>query len=108
MAAIAADEDTDLMLPDLFTEPEGYYKPDPPPTTATHRMRSGKELYLRLVGHDPLWVIDRAPFVSLPVIFHPIPSTQLRLRPDPDLGPDCCRLGALSVECREGERSLPR
>ncbi|QDS76220.1 hypothetical protein FKW77_008579 [Venturia effusa] len=39
----------------LFQEPEGFFKPAPEPTFATHTLLSGSELKLRLVGHNPLW-----------------------------------------------------
>lgn len=48
---------------DLFQEPENFFKPAPEPTFATHTLLSGKELKLRLVGHNPLWVGQR----SIPV-----------------------------------------
>jgi len=40
---------------DLFTEPEDYYPPSPPPTTETHTLLTGQVLTLHLVGHNPLW-----------------------------------------------------
>ncbi|KAI5797440.1 putative methyltransferase-domain-containing protein [Peziza echinospora] len=40
---------------DLFTEPEGYFKPDKEPTFETHTLLSGETLQLRLVGQNPLW-----------------------------------------------------
>ncbi|KAI9685804.1 MAG: nicotinamide n-methyltransferase [Bogoriella megaspora] len=40
---------------DMFTEPEGFYPPEKPPTLDTHTMLSGDVLTLRLVGHSPLW-----------------------------------------------------
>lgn len=40
----------------LFNEPEGFYQAEKPPTIAKHRLLSGQELTLRLVGHNPLWV----------------------------------------------------
>lgn len=51
---------------DLFQEPENFFKPPPEPTFATHTLLSGKELKLRLVGHNPLWVGQR----SIPVLCH--------------------------------------
>ncbi|KYG40405.1 hypothetical protein M433DRAFT_216593 [Acidomyces richmondensis BFW] len=39
----------------LFNEPEGFYQAEKPPTIAKHRLLSGQELTLRLVGHNPLW-----------------------------------------------------
>jgi hypothetical protein len=40
----------------LFAEPEGYYQPEKQPTFAKHEMQDGRELSLRMVGHNPLWV----------------------------------------------------
>jgi len=42
-------------LSDLFDEPEDFYLPSPKPTTEKHTLLSGRELSLRLVGHNPLW-----------------------------------------------------
>ena len=40
----------------LFAEPDGYYQPEKEPTFAKHEMQDGRELSLRMVGHNPLWV----------------------------------------------------
>lgn len=40
----------------LFKEPEDFYQPEREPTFASHRLRDGKEVNIRLVGHNPLWV----------------------------------------------------
>ncbi|PSN65854.1 hypothetical protein BS50DRAFT_495639 [Corynespora cassiicola Philippines] len=40
---------------DLFQEPSDFYQPEKEATFASHRLLSGKELRLRLVGHNPLW-----------------------------------------------------
>lgn len=40
----------------LFQEPEGYYEPEKQPTFVTHKLLDGRELNLRLVGHNALWV----------------------------------------------------
>jgi nicotinamide N-methyltransferase len=40
----------------LFEEPRDYYKPEAEPTFATHTLRSGDTLSVRLVGNNPLWV----------------------------------------------------
>lgn len=53
--ADGSDADDEPSL-DLFQEPEGYYPPPKQPTFVQHRMLDGKELQLRLVGHNPLWV----------------------------------------------------
>lgn len=39
----------------LFSDPEGFYAPDKPPTSTTYTTKDGRELALRLVGHNPLW-----------------------------------------------------
>ncbi|KAF1343709.1 putative methyltransferase-domain-containing protein [Delphinella strobiligena] len=39
----------------LFDEPEGFYQPEKQPTFETHKLLDGRELQLRLVGHNPLW-----------------------------------------------------
>lgn len=48
-----SDDEGDL---GLFAEPEGYYQPEKQPTFASHAMQDGRELTLRMVGHNPLWV----------------------------------------------------
>lgn len=50
---MASDDEGGL---DLFQEPEGFYEPEKPPTYATHKMLSGEEIRVRLVGFNPLWV----------------------------------------------------
>lgn len=40
----------------IFEDPSGYFKPEPKPSFAQHTLRSGNQLNLRLVGHNPLWV----------------------------------------------------
>lgn len=40
----------------LFDEPEDFYQPEKQPTFETHKLLDGRELQLRLVGHNPLWV----------------------------------------------------
>lgn len=42
-------------LSELFNEPQDFYPPSPKPTTEKHTLLSGRELSLRLVGHNPLW-----------------------------------------------------
>jgi hypothetical protein len=41
---------------DLFQEPADFYEPEKEATFATHTRLNGKELTVRLVGHNPLWV----------------------------------------------------
>lgn len=45
----------------LFEEPEGYYQAEKEPTFVTYTLLDGRELNLRLVGHNPLWVGHRHP-----------------------------------------------
>ncbi|KAH6883089.1 putative methyltransferase-domain-containing protein [Alternaria rosae] len=40
---------------DLFQEPTDFYEPEKQATFASHQLLSGKELTVRLVGHNPLW-----------------------------------------------------
>ena len=52
-----SDSDPDTLAPDtLFKEPEGYYKPEKVPTTASYTLVDGRVVKLRLVGESPLWV----------------------------------------------------
>lgn len=53
---MASDEE-DCLGESLFKEPEGYYEPEKPATYAEHTLLSGEVVKLRLVGHNPLWVI---------------------------------------------------
>ncbi|MCJ1383379.1 nicotinamide n-methyltransferase [Xylographa soralifera] len=39
----------------LFEEPNGYFRPEKPPSFAEHTLLSGEKLHMRLVGHNPLW-----------------------------------------------------
>jgi len=41
---------------DLFKDPEDFYQPDKPATYAAYILLDGREIRLRLVGHNPLWV----------------------------------------------------
>lgn len=41
---------------DLFQEPADFYQPEKQATFATHKLLSGTDLNVRLVGHNPLWV----------------------------------------------------
>lgn len=49
------ESDSEVSVVNMFAEPEDYYPPSPPPTTATHTLLSGRTLTLRLIGHNPLW-----------------------------------------------------
>ena len=50
---MASDDEGGL---DLFQEPADYFEPEKEATFATHKLLSGKEFTVRLVGHNPLWV----------------------------------------------------
>ncbi|ORY13195.1 putative methyltransferase-domain-containing protein [Clohesyomyces aquaticus] len=54
MASDDSDVDVDVDA-DLFQEPSDFYPPEKESTTASHQLLSGKELHIRLVGHNPLW-----------------------------------------------------
>lgn len=41
---------------DLFQEPDDFYEKEKEATFATHKLLSGEEITVRLVGHNPLWV----------------------------------------------------
>ncbi|PVH96985.1 hypothetical protein DM02DRAFT_616872 [Periconia macrospinosa] len=51
----SADLDEGGLDLDLFQEPADYYPPEKQPTFAAHKLLSGTELNIRLVGHNPLW-----------------------------------------------------
>lgn len=40
----------------MFQEPEGYLQKEKSPTFQSFALDDGKELNLRLVGNNPLWV----------------------------------------------------
>ncbi|KAF1831441.1 hypothetical protein BDW02DRAFT_505277 [Decorospora gaudefroyi] len=50
MSSVSDDEGLDL-----FQEPAGFYESEKQATFASHRLLSGEELTVRLVGHNPLW-----------------------------------------------------
>ncbi|KAF2199564.1 hypothetical protein GQ43DRAFT_398488 [Delitschia confertaspora ATCC 74209] len=50
-----ASSDTEKDDLNLFEEPVDFYEPEKQPTFASHQTRSGKEIRVRLVGHNPLW-----------------------------------------------------
>lgn len=51
-----SDTSSDVEDNGLFNEPEDYYQPEKEPTFVCHGLRDGRELRMRLVGHNPLWV----------------------------------------------------
>jgi hypothetical protein len=63
-----ADDADDLGI-DLFQEPDGFYQPEKEASFASHTLLSGKELSIRLVGHNPLWV--RSPCCRIATFRHP-------------------------------------
>jgi hypothetical protein len=54
---------------DLFQEPADFYEPEKQASFASHQLLSGKELTVRLVGHNPLWVSCFSYILVLPYIF---------------------------------------
>jgi EEF1A N-terminal glycine/lysine methyltransferase len=57
------DFDTDdAATPNMFDEPEGYFKPEATATLVSYQLVDGSELKLRLVGYNPLWVRIRGLF----------------------------------------------
>ncbi|KAF2663185.1 hypothetical protein BT63DRAFT_128691 [Microthyrium microscopicum] len=50
---MASDHDDEYG--DLFQDPEGFYQGEKPFSFQTHTLKTGVELKLRLVGHNPLW-----------------------------------------------------
>jgi len=50
-------EDEEPIDESLFKEPDDYYEPEKAATHAEHTLLSGEVLKLRLVGHNPLWVM---------------------------------------------------
>jgi hypothetical protein len=52
-----SSDNEDVLEPfTLFQEPEDFYPPEKPHTYSHHKLLSGEELQVRLVGHNPLWV----------------------------------------------------
>jgi len=49
---------------DIFTEPEGFREAEKQPTFETYRLRDGRELSLRMIGHSALWVGFTTCFVT--------------------------------------------
>jgi len=45
----------------LFREPADYFPPPLPHTFTTYTLTTGQTLSLRLVGHNPLWVLSPPP-----------------------------------------------
>ena len=41
---------------DIFQEPDDFYEPEKQPTFVDHHLIDGRQMRLRLVGHNPLWV----------------------------------------------------
>ena len=55
MSAQSSD-DEEAEAVSLFAEPEGFFQAEKEPTFVTHKTVDGKEIHLRLVGSNPLWV----------------------------------------------------
>jgi len=56
IAASESEESEDFVDTSLFQEPEGYFRPEKPPSFVEHTLLSGEKLHMRLVGQNPLWV----------------------------------------------------
>jgi len=54
------NNEDDEPVNDMFQEPEGFYEDEKQPTFDRFTLRSGDEVNLRLVGHNPLWVRDQS------------------------------------------------
>ena len=66
------DDDDDAFS--MFQEPKGFYQPEKQPTVVSYETITGHELYLRLVGHSPLWVGITPILISfLSTSRHPLP-----------------------------------
>ncbi len=50
------DDENEEDYVNIFEEPEGFYKPEAQPTSASYQTLQGIDLNLRLVGNSPLWV----------------------------------------------------
>ncbi len=61
---MVSDEEVEIDT-GLFVEPHGYYEPEKPETYVTHTLLSGAVLKLRLVGHNPLWVMTTIRCIKL-------------------------------------------
>ena len=54
----SSDDSLDIELDsELFQEPPGYFLPPLPYTSTKFTLISGQAINLRLVGHNPLWVL---------------------------------------------------
>lgn len=54
------DDDVHDEVGTMFHEPEGYLEIEKPPTYQSFKLDDGRELSLRLVGSNPLWVRSTA------------------------------------------------
>lgn len=60
---------------DLFQEPADFYEPEKEATFASHKLLSGDELNVRLVGHNPLWVSLSRILYRTAACFKHLPAT---------------------------------
>lgn len=51
-------EEDDSLAVDWFQEPAGYEAPEKPHTFESVKLGAGNEYSIRLVGSNPLWVIQ--------------------------------------------------
>lgn len=48
----------------IFQEPDNYFQPEKPYTYTDYTLLSGQKLHVRLIGHNPLWVLYARPTLS--------------------------------------------
>ncbi|KAL8836338.1 MAG: hypothetical protein Q9170_002952 [Blastenia crenularia] len=54
---MSSPNDEDIIDTAIFQEPSDYYPPPKPATFESRTLQTGETLQLRLVGHNPLWVV---------------------------------------------------
>ena len=59
----------------LFQEPDGYFRPEKPPSFVEHTLLSGEKLYMRLVGHNSLWVRPACSMINQQLMLRIGPSS---------------------------------
>lgn len=85
MADTAASDDEDAGI-GIFDEPEGFYQPEKEPTTEKYTTLNGREISLRLVGHNPLWVgetLQASPLFSISSAGSVCATTKAQIKLDP-------------------------
>ena len=57
---MSSDEE-DTFNTAIFQEPDNYFQPEKPYTYTDYALLSGQKLHVRLIGHNPLWVLYTRP-----------------------------------------------